>query len=227
MSILSAGKRYVPAPLRPPLRKCLNLLRSPFRYKSRIENELAAFEDSVVEDLPPIAHYWSNKHLVPMLAPFGFTSGFECIRLYMERLCRQMPHERLSFLSVGAGTCTPDIRIAERLRENSITNFVFECQDINPGLLENGRRLAEEKDLVGHFTFAPFDVNRWQPDRQYHAIVAFQSLHHVVELELLFDKVHRALHPDGYFFADDMIGRNGHQRWPEALKLVHELWREL
>ena len=26
---------------------------------------------------------------------------------------------------------------------------------------------------------------------------------------------------------DDMIGRNGHQRWPEALKFVNQLWSEL
>jgi SAM-dependent methyltransferase len=99
--------------------------------------------------------------------------------------------------------------------------------DINSKLLEKGRRLAEEKKVSRHFDFAPFDVNRWQPDRQYHVIAAFQSLHHFVELELLFDKIHRALHPAGFFLSDDMIGRNGHQRWPEALELVHGLWRDL
>lgn len=227
MRILSIAKRYVPAPLRPPLRKCLDLFRGPARYRSRIQSELAGFENVNVQDLPAIAHYWSNKHLAPMLAPFGFTDTLQCFRLYMARLCRQMPHETMSFLSIGAGTCASEINIAEWLRENSIENYVFQCVDINPRLLEKGCHSAKEKSLSSHFGFAQFDVNAWRPDRQYHAIVAFQSLHHFVELELLFDKIHRALHPDGYFLSDDMIGRNGHQRWPEALEWVHELWREL
>ena len=32
---------------------------------------------------------------------------------------------------------------------------------------------------------------------------------------------------DGRFITSDMIGRNGHQRWPEALAIVQEFWREL
>ena len=57
--------------------------------------------------------------------------------------------------------------------------------------------------------------------------MANQSLHHVLELEALFDAVAAALHPRGLFVVSDMIGRNGHQRWPEALAIVREFWREL
>jgi len=227
MTIRYIAKRFVPAPLRPPLRKCLDFFRGQSQYRMRIESELAGYEDVNVQDLPAIAHYWSNKHLMPMLAPFGFTDALQCFRLYMARLCRQMPDELLSFLSIGAGTCASEINTAEWLRENSIENFVFHCVDLNPKLLEKGRAAAAGKNLSRHFTFAPFDVNTWHPDRQYHVIVAFQSLHHFVELEILFDKIREALHPDGYFLADDMIGRNGHQRWPEALEFVHALWKDL
>jgi SAM-dependent methyltransferase len=227
MSFLSVAKRYVPRPLRRPLRRCLDILRLTTGYRSRIAAEIASFEDVNVYDLPAIAHYWSNKHLLPILAPFGFTDAIQCFRLYMARLCRESPDITLTFLSIGAGTCESEIKIAEWLRENSLQNYVFECADINPGLLAKGRKSAEEKDLSKHFVFTPFDVNRWKISREYQVVVAFQSLHHFVELEVLFDKIHRALHPDGYFMADDMIGRNGHQRWPEALKFVHEFWREL
>ena len=227
MKVISILKGFVPYPLRPPLRKCVNFLRQKSRYGTRVQSELEMFDELNVQDLPRIMHYWSNKYLVPMLAPFGFTDSMQCFRLYMARICRQFPDETLSFLSVGAGTCASEINIAEWLRENSIENYTFECVDINPKLLEKGRSAADEKNLSKHFGFAPFDVNGWKPARQYHVIVAFQSLHHFVELEMLFDKIHAALHPEGYFMTDDMIGRNGHQRWPEALKLVNELWREL
>jgi hypothetical protein len=48
-----------------------------------------------------------------------------------------------------------------------------------------------------------------------------------VRLEELFDAVTGCLSDHGYFLVDDMIGRNGHQRWPEALEIVRELWKEL
>jgi SAM-dependent methyltransferase len=227
MSIIPILKRFVPAPLRPPLRKCVNFLRDRSLYGSRIQSELETFDDANVQDLPPIMHYWSNKYLVPMFAPFGFTDAIQCFRQYMSRVCRQFPGETVSFLSIGSGTCASEINMAEWLRENSIENYTFECVDINPNLLEKGRESAADKNLSNHFTFAPFDVNRWQPKRPYHVILALQSLHHFVELEMLFDKIHGALHPDGYLLTDDMIGRNGHQRWPEALNAVNELWREL
>jgi SAM-dependent methyltransferase len=57
--------------------------------------------------------------------------------------------------------------------------------------------------------------------------MANQSLHHVVNLEGLFDEVTRALAPGGDFVVADIIGRNGHQRWPEALAAVQRFWREL
>jgi hypothetical protein len=54
-----------------------------------------------------------------------------------------------------------------------------------------------------------------------------QSLHHFVELEVLFDKIHSAPLPQGYFLTHDMIARNGHARWPEALAIINDLWNEL
>jgi hypothetical protein len=54
-----------------------------------------------------------------------------------------------------------------------------------------------------------------------------QSLHHFEALETLFERIGQALHPDGCFVSDDMIGRNGHQRWPEALVHINEIWSQL
>ncbi len=57
--------------------------------------------------------------------------------------------------------------------------------------------------------------------------MANQSLHHVVELERLFDGIERAIGDEGRFIASDIIGRNGHQRWPEAMEIVQEFWQEM
>src|SRR5262249_46889203 len=54
--------------------------------------------------------------------------------------------------------------------------------------------------------------------------IASHSLHHVVELEHLLDQARSALEPCGRFVINDMIGRNGHMRWPEALAIVELIW---
>ena len=231
MKVVPALKRFVPPRLRPPLRQCLHLARSIVRptsaYESRVQNEIKAFADENVCATPPIMNYWAQTYLAPLLSPFGFSDSIQFFRTYIDRMSRQRPHDTLRLLSIGTGACAPEINVAEWLREVGITNYAFECVDLNPEMLRRGRVTAEDKGLSAHFKFAVFDVNTWRPDGQYDMILAIQSLHHFMELEALFEKIHRALHPGGYFLTDDMIGRNGHQRWPEALKFVNELWREL
>ena len=64
-------------------------------------------------------------------------------------------------------------------------------------------------------------------DGSYDAVIANQSLHHVSNLEGLFAAIKDALSPQGRFITSDMIGRNGHMRWPEALDIIHDFWRQL
>ena len=71
------------------------------------------------------------------------------------------------------------------------------------------------------------DFNHWEPSCEYDSVLASHALHHVVNLEGLFKQVHAALAPKGQFIVSDIIGRNGHLRWPEALEIVQEFWQEL
>jgi SAM-dependent methyltransferase len=198
------------------------------KYASRIQNEIETYTAiENVHDLPVIAHYWSEKYLIPILEPFGFRNSVEFFRSYIGKMSANKPGSTIRVLSVGAGNAATEINIAEWLRENGIENYTFECVDINPEVLERGRASAGEKGFTDKFSFHSFDVNTWKPAHAYDVILAIQSLHHFVQLEVLFDKISAALQPDGYFLSDDMIGRNGHQRWPEALKFVRMLWSEL
>jgi SAM-dependent methyltransferase len=224
-------KSFIPAPLIPPLRACRNYIRAGLArapgYHERYQSELEHFSNVEHHDLPQIAGYWGHKHLRPMLEPFGFTNSIELFRGYMGRICRDIAGENVQILSVGAGDSATEINIARWLLENDIRNFAFECIDINAEVLNRGMSGARENGVSEHFTFSTFDINVWRPRRQFMFVLAVQSLHHVQKLEILFDRIKEALHPDGYFMSDDMIGRNGHQRWPEALRLVEHLWAEL
>src|SRR5262249_20287454 len=140
---------------------------------------------------------------------------------------RNRTHEVCQILSVCSGDSAIELGLARSLRERGVTNFKFQCLDINAEVLDRGRHSALAYGLAECFSFGTFDVNRWKPDSISHVVLANQCLHHVVELESLLDGIYRTLSPDGFFLIDDMIGRNGHQRWPEALHFVKKFWNEL
>ena len=194
----------------------------------RLENEqshFAACEN--VHNLPEIFHYWSNKYLRPEIEKCGFSNPDEFFAMQLERSFAGDKLAQRRFTSIGAGNCDTEVRLAGMLKARGYENFVIECVDINKTMLSRGAALAAENGVAKNISIQLGDFNLWRPTGSYHAVIANQSLHHVAELEHLFDAVKVALHEDGIFATSDMIGRNGHQRWPEALVIVNEFWKEL
>ena len=71
----------------------------------------------------------------------------------------------------------------------------------------------------------PEDLNRELPlSHPVGAFMAHHSLHHIVALETLFGQIVERLEPEGAFITMDLIGRNGHMRWPETLAIVRHIW---
>jgi SAM-dependent methyltransferase len=193
----------------------------------RLVGEKARYTDQeTVHDLPPIFHYWSNTHLLPMLREMGI-SGVDGFFVDALVTCASRADGTARLVSLGAGNCDTEVRLAQLLKERGVRDFTLECVDINQQMLERGRGLARASGVEDEVRPSLGDLNHWTPARMYHAVIANQSLHHVVQLESLFETVRRSLVADGAFIVSDMIGRNGHQRWPEALKIVRELWTEL
>lgn len=196
-------------------------------YARRVQEEVERFaEDEQVHDLPRIFDYWSNTYLRPLFESFGFSYPEDFFARSIEQQARALGRP-LRIVSIGAGNCDCELVVARLLCERGINGFRIECLDITQAMLERGRALADEAGLGQHFAFVNADFNRWQPDGHYDVVIANQSLHHVVELEALFDAVAQAIGDDGIFITSDMIGRNGHMRWPEALEIVQEYWQEL
>lgn len=94
-------------------------------------------------------------------------------------------------------------------------------------MLARGQALAKERGVEDQLVTTVGDFNQWVPTHRYDAVIANQSLHHVVKLEALFDAIKSSLSDGGIFLVSDMIGRNGHARWPEALEIVEQFWQEL
>lgn len=203
------------------------LEQPPTDYASRLEHERQVFANNTnVHDLPPIFHYWSHKFLRPMLAEFGLSSPTDMFAQYFYKAA-QGDSSTPAFLSIGAGNCENEIQVASMLRSRGLEDFTIECLEFNGDMLDRGATAAKDVGVDGHLVFSQDDFNRWKPLRTYQGIMASHSLHHVVNLEGLFESVAEALGPSGYFVISDMIGRNGHQRWPEAMDVIQRFWSEL
>ena len=197
-------------------------------YQARLTKEERFYRECrSVHDLPDIFHYWSNRHIRPKLETFGFSSPNGMFRKFIGDQFLLANNGSKRFASIGCGNCDLEIEIALHLRGKGYTDFAIDCFDLNPAMLGRGRNAAEKNNVAGHIRFIGSDLNEWEPAGEYDAVIANQALHHVLRLENLFDRVKRCLKPSGAFLVSDMIGRNGHQRWPEALGIVQEFWRKL
>lgn len=198
-------------------------------YQKRVSAEVQTFKHCEnVHELPDIFHYWSNKYLLPMMQPFGFTNPNDFFFLKLRNLIGDSPNSFVRIASIGSGNCDLEVELAKKLAAHGHQDFVFDCLDINPDMLDRGSRLAEAEGVGKHISPICADFNAWKPKKHtYRAILANQSLHHVLNLEGLFRAIQYSLDHQGKLLVSDMIGRNGHMRWPEALELVEEFWQEL
>jgi SAM-dependent methyltransferase len=197
-------------------------------YSHRLDQERQYF-DALVEfdDLPPIYGYWSHTFVRPMLEPIGGPHPRDVFARYLFEGAQRCADGTPTFLSIGSGDANNEVEVARMLAQAGCSEFAIECLEMSPVLIDRAAGAVREAGLEGRITFTAQDVNTWQPSRGYHGIMANQSLHHVMNLEGLFDAIRGALLPGAYFAISDMIGRNGHQRWPEARHLVERFWSEL
>lgn len=196
-------------------------------YAARVAQETGRFAGEVdVNALPEIFHYWSNTYLRPMQEAFGFAHPED---FFAKQILGHADEIRAAprIVSIGSGNCDAEVRIASSLRASGLAEFKIECLDLTEPMLGRGKQLATESGLASHFEFTRADFNEWRPAARYDIVMANQSLHHVTELEHLFDSIASAIGERGVFITSDIIGRNGHQRWPEALTILQEFWREL
>lgn len=197
-------------------------------YQRRLEQEIKNYQNDVnVHALPEIFHYWSNKYVRPWFEELDTTHPENLFVKYLQEAAKRSDRNVPRFVSIGAGNCDAEAEIASALIDAGLKSFELECLDINESMLSRGRALAKERGLEEYMTFVKADFNDWHPRGSYDAVVANQCLHHVTNLEGLFRAIESSLGPSGLFIVSDMIGRNGHQRWPEAEELVRGIWSEL
>jgi len=194
-------------------------------YRGRVENQIDQFADQErLHGLPAIYRYWNRTYVAPKIQQvYGTRSIY---KIYGDAFGGALRRAGGSgrILSIGCGEATNEVAIAKEMRAAGISNFRFLATDLSDIRLERARELVRENDLDEFFEFRVVDINKWDPEERFVGVMAQHALHHIVELERAFDLIDEHMHPEGVFVIVDMIGRNGHMRWPETLRYVEKIW---
>ena len=195
-------------------------------YESRIRSQIAQYANPErLLKLGPIYHYWINKHIRPRVSEvFGVSDALLFYAQYTAEALRQ-PGARRRIVSLAAGDCLLEITLIKKLLDMGETDFVVEAVELSPLRFERARASASAEGVAQYLLLTEADLNTWVPVGKYSAVIAKDALHHVVALEHLFDAIQGVLEEDGVFLTTDMIGRNGHMRWPEALEIIQGIWK--
>jgi SAM-dependent methyltransferase len=194
-------------------------------YNTRLSEQKQQYKSGEdIHDLPNIFHYWSNKYLKPKVeSVFGVSAVSD---FYARPFCElfSINQNELKFVSVGSGDCGQEIGICQYMLNRGFKNFCFLCLEVNEHLISQAREKIKDASIERWVQVRYFDVNRDRFDFPVDGFMAHHSLHHILELERLFGMMDDCLQPHGKFVTQDMIGRNGHMRWPETLNFVNAFW---
>lgn len=124
-------------------------------------------------------------------------------------------------LSLGTGTCGVEISLAEQFRKP----YELACLDFNKELLERGAKMATTKGIP--MTYFAQDINFLELDETYDLVFAHAVLHHLIELEHIFNQIKSHLAKKGQFVVYDVTSRNGPLLWPEQRKVIDGLLKAL
>lgn len=158
-------------------------------------------------------HYWSRVYADMRAA------GGEEAATYVERASRGLDRP-LRILSLGSGYCGQEIMLAARIA----TPYEITCTDLNPALFDQAAAVAKARGL--HLRFASMDMNFAEIETgRYDLILAHAALHHVINLETLFEQVARGLTPTGLFHVVEVVGQNRKLLWPENARFANRALR--
>lgn len=183
-------------------------------------------ETEIMHDLPRIYDYWAGKHISDNAAQV--TGHKDIVELYATYFQKSLHESSSRFLiSVGSGDCSIEIEVVKSLIAKGVKDFFFICLELSPILTEKARKKIDAEMLGDVITVAQIDLNKWDPKYSFAGVMAHHALHHILELEHLFELIKKNLAANGRFITCDIIGRNGHMRWPESLVLVRKIWEKI
>jgi SAM-dependent methyltransferase len=194
-------------------------------HDQRVAEQIQQYADNddMHGDLSATYNYWTQKFLVPRLQ--AVTGHYNHLDVYAKTFIDRIKRTgNPNIASVGSGDGSLEVLIGQVMERYGHSDFHFTLLELSPIQNERARRNAAAAGLGDRFTTLDVDLNAWRADKRYSSVMAHHSLHHMQDLEHLFDAIRDAMEEDGCFVTFDMIGRNGHMRWPEAYRVVNSIW---
>jgi SAM-dependent methyltransferase len=129
-------------------------------------------------------------------------------------------------LNLGTGAASMEIALARQAKAAGVP-AQFTCVDFNARLLKQAAHAARVEGVDDCMTFAVRDCNQSFALPPQDVIIVNQFFHHVEELETFCRSLRASLAPDGVLLSSDIVGRNGHQLWPDVEREVQGIWATL
>lgn len=197
-------------------------------YAQRLEKEISVFEgQDKLHDHAAAFHYYTDQFVGPLLeAAFGRRDLYE---IYAESIASAVCRTGLEVVySLGCGDGEQERAVLAAADRMGLPRFTITGIELAPAVADRANRAAVAAGLADRLTVITHDLNSGLPDTgEVAAVMVHHVLHHIVDLEGLFDRVAGRLHAEGALVTFDMIGRNGHRRWTEVGPLVRQIWAAL
>lgn len=194
-------------------------------YEQRVQEQIDQYLEQPIHGLPDIFHHWSHHHILPGLqSVFGASSISDFYVGAVEEAWTRNPDSTCRILSIGCGDGDVELELIEALIAKGSHNFRLEGVDVSPVLIERFSEKIEQRNFTAFASARIEDINVSRDHAQYNVIMANHCLHHFVELEQTFSFIFNSLADGGIFVTSDMIGRNGHMRWPECEAVLQAMW---
>jgi SAM-dependent methyltransferase len=198
-------------------------------HEQRIQEQIRQYAntESMHGQLADIFRYWSQTFFKQRFKDVCRADNH--LEFYAHPLAERVRRTGLrDVISFGSGDAQVEVGVATVLKREGVDDFRFHCVELSPKQIERAEGFVAKAGLSQNFVFVEADFNTWEPGGQVFAgAMCHHALHHVQDLEHLAGAIHEALHPDGAFASIDVIGRNGHMRWPEALEVIERIWNFL
>ncbi len=203
----------------------IDISKQTLEYKTKIQNEIATYEHVTdVHQLPEIHGLYGREFLTSNIQKLTGCKGYQSWWIdEIKKLAKKLKRP-VNILSLACGNGDTEINLIKRLNLNKKVKITG--VDINPAMVERGTQLAKENNL-DNVKFEVHDLNFLNLNETFDVVLANHSLHHIVNLENMFEEIDNKTSKNFVFLINDMIGRNGHVMWDNTAQVVNALWNEL
>jgi hypothetical protein len=195
---------------------------SDHRKFTEESNRFSASGDS--HELPKIANWFSENVLSHQLIEHTGSKSFQDLVLQGIKNSRRSNTEFV-LVSLGAGHGQIENELLQMVPSVSPGDTHFYAIDL---FSPNDMIETQINGETYRLTRISQDLNKPTFPQDADMIIVHHALHHFVALEEIFHSIHGILLKNsGTLVIADMVGRNGHMRWPESLRAIRRIWRTL